>query len=388
MTMKTTDQKERKPDKPIYGRGIRIKPNIPGRTDTDHFKKIFLPELLPLEEYDQIVVLFSGGKDSTACFLRLLDLGVPKDKIELWHHDIDGGHPTRQMDWPCTREYVEAFARAFGVKLRISYRKNGFFGELYRDGLLEPVEWIDPDSGEIMRCRPTRTYMEYEKLKAENPDKLQEFLKTHSGRHMFPAKSADLSRRWCSCILKVSVGNGITTNLRETRQNCRLLILSGERREESAGRAKYNEMQFHATNAEKRSHRLVHHWRAVIDFSEQEVWDLIRKHRTLPHPVYRAGWPRCSCMCCIFSSPKLFAGIKELFPDKWNALKQDEINLNFTLDNKVDLETFVGDTPSCVNHSDQAAIQSILSGTFREKIFVDNWTYPAGAFHGSDGGSC
>ena len=106
------------PDKPIYGKGIRIRPGVDGRKESGHFKKIYLPELLPLEEYDLIVVLLSGGKDSVACFYKLLELGVPKEKIELWHHDIDGGHPSRRMDWRCTQNYVKALADAEGVKLR------------------------------------------------------------------------------------------------------------------------------------------------------------------------------------------------------------------------------------------------------------------------------
>lgn len=135
------------PDTPIYGKGITLKPRVQGRTDSEHFKKIYLPELLPLEEYDLIVVLISGGKDSVACYLKLLELGVPKEKIEFWHHDIDGGHPSRRMDWKCTQSYVKALADAEGIKLRVSYRVNGFFGELYRIGASEPIEWIDPDTG-------------------------------------------------------------------------------------------------------------------------------------------------------------------------------------------------------------------------------------------------
>ena len=133
------------PDAPIYGKGIKLKPRVDGRTDSEHFKKIYLPELLPLEEYDLIVVLISGGKDSVACYLKLLELGVPKERIEFWHHDIDGGHPSRRMDWKCTQNYVKALADAEGIKLRVSYRVNGFFGELYRIGASEPIEWIDPD---------------------------------------------------------------------------------------------------------------------------------------------------------------------------------------------------------------------------------------------------
>lgn len=67
------------PDAPIYGKGIKLKPRVDGRTDSEHFKKIYLPELLPLEEYDLIVVLISGGKDSVACYLKLLELGVRFD---------------------------------------------------------------------------------------------------------------------------------------------------------------------------------------------------------------------------------------------------------------------------------------------------------------------
>ena len=68
-------------DSPIYGKGISIKPRVDGRKDSKHFESIYLTELLPLEEYDLIVVLISGGKDSIACFYKLLELGVTKEKI-------------------------------------------------------------------------------------------------------------------------------------------------------------------------------------------------------------------------------------------------------------------------------------------------------------------
>lgn len=45
--------------------------------------------LLSLESYGRVLVAFSDGKDSTAAVLRLLESGVPKDRIELWHHDVD-----------------------------------------------------------------------------------------------------------------------------------------------------------------------------------------------------------------------------------------------------------------------------------------------------------
>ena len=420
-------------DDPIYGEGIRIKPQYPGRTDTDHFKSIYLEELFPLEEYDLVVVLLSGGKDSIACYLKLLELGVPKEKIELWHHDIDGGHPSRRMDWKCTANYVKAFAEAEGVRLRVSYRVNGFFGELYRIGASEPIEWMDPDTGEIKQCRLSNNYMKCKELKEQAADEMEELLKKYGYRMKFPAKTGDLSKRWCSAYLKIAVMDGVvsnldrlgeleklggkrqrfpakggphsgrwcsgnlkmsvmdsvTSNLKETKANKKILIVSGERRGESAGRAKYNEMEIHRTNAEARSHRIVHQWRCCIDYTEKDVWELLKRHRVNPHPCYRAGWNRCSCMMCIFSTPRLFAGIKELFPEEFAALRKDEEILGFTLDNKKNLDEYTKGAESCVCRKDSKALHSILTGEYSiDDVYTENWDYPAGAFHGADGGSC
>ena len=202
-----------KQEKPIYGDGVRLKPMVKGRCDSEHFKKIYLPRLLPLEEYDLIVVLISGGKDSVACYLKLIELGVPKEKIEFWHHDIDGGHPTRRMDWKCTQNYVKALADAEGVKLRVSYRVNGFFGELYRIGASEPIEWIDPDTGEIKQCKLSSNYLKCRELKEQATEEMEELLKQYGYRMKFPAKTGDLSRRWCSAYLKICVADTVVSNL-------------------------------------------------------------------------------------------------------------------------------------------------------------------------------
>ncbi len=291
-----------KPDTPIYGTGKRIEPRVCGREDSDHMKRIFLPRLLPLEEYDLVAVLLSGGKDSVACYYKLLELGVPKEKMEFWHHDIDGGHPSRRMDWRCTQSYVRSFAEVEEVTLRVSYRVNGFFGELYRIGASEPIEWIEPDTGEIMRCRLSQNYLKCLELKEKCTEDMEEALKQYGYRMKFPAKSGDLSRRWCSAYLKIMVADSVmanldslgeleriggkrhkfpakgsthqgrwcsgnlkaavqdsmTSNLSKTRENVKVLVVSGERRGESKGRSKYNEMEIHRTNAEKKAHRLVH----------------------------------------------------------------------------------------------------------------------------------
>ena len=205
-------------------------------------------------------------------------------------------------------------------------------------------------------------------------------------RQKFPAKGSTHQGRWCSGTLKASVQDSVTANLLETK-HAKLLIVSGERRGESPGRSHYNEMEVHRTNTRS---RLVHQWRNVIDWSERDIWECMKRHNINPHPCYRAGWNRCSCAMCIFSTPTLFAGIKELYPEEYEALVQDEKILGFTLDNKCDLNTFVGDAKSCVVHKDHDAVQSLLTGQYTpEQIYVKGeWNYPAGAFHGAAGGPC
>ena len=460
------------PEKPIFGTWLKIRPRLMGKRETPYDKKIFLPELLPLEDYDHIIVLFSGGKDSTAAYYKLRELGVPKKRIELWHHDVDGGHPTRKMDWPVTKNYVRSFAKAEGVRLRVSDRANGFWGEVYRIGASYPIEY-ENDDGNIVTCRLSKKQLDSQRIREEIMQVLepQEYdaLKEYGYRMKFPAKSGDLSRRWCSACLKIDVAtavvrnlsilegqgfarkfpakgsiaqgrycspqlkrevadkvlrnirelrkigqrgkfpaksgchqgrwcsgtlkaevqSGVTSNINTMREKTKILIVSGERRGESSGRAKYNEMEVHRTNATARAGRLVHQWRNVIDLTEKDVWEVLRRHKVWPHPCYKCGWNRCSCMLCIFSLPTHWAGIRELFPEEYEAVCRDEKILGFTLDSKKTLSEYVGSAKSCVKHNEVKALYQLTSGHFTvNDVYTKNWDYPAGAFKGAEGGPC
>ena len=452
-----------------YGSGQILPPTIPGRRDTPHMERIYLPHLLPLEAYDKVIVLFSGGKDSLACTLDLLERGVPKEKIELWHHDIDGGHPNRKMDWPVTQNYVRAVADYLGLTLRTSWRVNGFWGEVYRIGASWPIRYVDPQTGDIQECRQSAKQLRSAQLREQILSDLEQAELEQMGYRMkFPAKTQDLATRWCSSVLKITVADAVlrSAELEElkrindcrrfpakgrisSRQYCspnlksevgdnlirglqadgvrlkfpaksgchqgrwcsgtlkaqvedklyshidgfsagiRLLVVSGERRQESAGRSKYNEMELHRTNATARAHRLVHQWRSVIDWDEADVWEIIRRWRISPHPCYMAGWNRCSCAMCIFSLPKHWAGIRKLFPDWVKAVEEDEQILGFTLDNKMTLDEYIGDAVSCVCHDSPHALLQLTSGSFAvEDVEQAEWVLPAGAFRGAEGGPC
>ena len=88
--------------------------------------------------------------------------------------------------------------------------------------------------------------------------------------------------------------------------------------------------------------------------------------------------------------PSHFAGIREIMPDEYALLRQDEITLGFTIDNRRNLDTYVGNAQSCVYHGDESALHSLITGEFAlDDIYVKGtWKYPAGAFHGAEGGPC
>lgn len=179
------------PAEPIYGRGIPVIPRCASKNTSKTDKRIYLRELLPLEEYDLVILLFSGGKDSTAAFYYLLELGVPREKIELWHHDLNGAHPIRLMDWPVTMAYVDSFAKAEGVRRRVSRRVNGFWGEVYRIGASYPIEY-ESDDGTYIQCALSAIQKESDRLR-------EQIMREVMPNDDFTFEnSAELNRTWCA----------------------------------------------------------------------------------------------------------------------------------------------------------------------------------------------
>ena len=107
------------------------------------------------------------------------------------------------------------------------------------------------------------------------------------------------------------------------------------------------------------------------------IWDLSSVHLG------------ASTAMCIFSLPKHWAGIRELFPDWVSAVESDERILGFTLDNKMTLAEYIGDAVSCVCHDAPKALFQFTSGVFSlNDVEQSERVLPAGAFHGAEGGPC
>ncbi|MBW4533198.1 MAG: phosphoadenosine phosphosulfate reductase family protein [Pleurocapsa minor HA4230-MV1] len=228
-----------------------------------------------LDKCDRILVAWSGGKDSLACILNLYDRSYG-EKIELHHHLIDGhSSETTFFDWAITEDYCRAVAKHFQIPIYYSYRDGGFRREMLRNNTATaPVFFEKPDGT-------------WEKSGGKgNPNT----------RLKFPMPTGNLSIRWCSATLKISVMDASIRN--QSRFDGKItVVVTGERREESPGRAKYKELEPHRTSCQKRE---VWHYRPVIDWTTEQVWARIQQSGIQSHPCYELGYGRASCRACIF----------------------------------------------------------------------------------------
>lgn len=308
-------------------------------------------------DYDRVLVFFSGGKDSVACVLQLLEFGVPKERIELHHHLIDGREGSELMDWPVTEAYCSAFAAALGLPITFSWKQGGFEREMLRNGQPTAPTMIPIGAGiqEIGGDGPLGTRMK------------------------FPQVSASLTTRWCSSYLKIGVGAAYITNNPKFLQG-RTLVITGERAQESASRAKYLAFEPHRTDNRTgaRIKRWVDHWRPVHSWTEQQVWQIIERWAINVHPAYWLGWARTSCMLCIFGSPNQWASASKIAPKKVIRIIDYERAFEVTIHRTLSVRELV--SRGKPYDMDERIVALAMSTEYNEPIFVDNWTLPAGAY--------
>lgn len=317
---------------------------------------------IDLTRYNRILVAFSGGKDSLACVLHLLDCGVPPEKIELHHHDVDGGGE-HMMDWPITPAYCKAVAKALGLRLFFSYKVGGFEREMLRDNSpTAPTRWQRLDGSW-----------------AQGGGKSNKL----NTRRKFPQVSADLSVRWCSAYLKIDVLTCMINN--EPRfERGRTLVVTGERAQESTARANYKAFEPHRSDNRDgvRTYRYVDQWRPVHGWSEGQVWQIIERHRVAPHPAYELGWGRLSCRTCIFGNANQWATIKALYPDTHETIAGYENDFGLTIKRDGSVHDYArrGVPYAAAMIRRELAAFADQTEWGDRPVIVENWKLPAGAF--------
>ena len=327
---------------------------------------------------DVALVAISGGKDSIASVYAILDEGCPKEKIILVHQRIDGD-PTDDRgaapadlvwDWPITDRYVRLFAEHLGLPLYWQWREGGLSRELYRENTVPaPVHF---QHGEVDGVLPT--------INAQP-----------NTRRKFPSQTASLMTRWCSGAVKIDpLARAITHEPRwqgtiSAPKN--VAVVTGERAQESAARARYAVIQHHKTSTRTRR---VTQYRPVLHRSEEQIWDTLRTHNIRPHPAYIAGFSRTSCKSCIFLTDTLWARLRTIDPHAFDTMAQSEEDLGWTIAHGRSLRTRLTDLSNVTLTSEQAeaARWALEPETFPGIAW--NWPagwFPSGAFQGNAGGS-
>ena len=226
--------------------------------------------------WDKVVVSVSGGKDSSVLMAWALR-HFPIEKLICVHAKID-------IDWKETVPVTESQCEYLGLPL-VVVQANHADGSV--KGFLSKL--VAP------RKKRDGTIVE----------------------NQFP----DMSCRWCTSELKVApIDKFINT------MTGNILVLVGERAEESTERAN---METYRVDLEN-SKRKVVKYSPIHSLLETEVWEVINEMGLPVHPVYSWGVSRASCAICIFSSNKEIAIAYERAPEIVNAYMEAESKISHT----------------------------------------------------------
>lgn len=232
-----------------------------------------------LKEADHVVVCVSGGKDSSVLMQYAVDT-FPKEKLHFVHAEID-------IDWSVTKQVCLDQAQHFNITMNFVHAVSKK-GE--RRGFLDILTGprVNRESGAI-------------------------------GQYQFP----DNGNRWCTSALKTGPLDKFARKFKG-----KVLILIGERAEESPKRAKleaWRPQPLMSVNG-----REVVKFSPILKMKKEEVWAQINFHQIPVHPCYSWGVSRASCAICIFSSNKEIRIASEKDPEIVRKYMEAEAKINHT----------------------------------------------------------
>ena len=224
-----------------------------------------------------MVVGVSGGKDSTATCLHLMEQGyAPSDFLRVF---ADTGWETKG-----TYEYLTYLEEKLGPIQRI--KKQVEINEEFRSS----IELIES------------------KLGFESP-----FVRLCYDKKRFPSSAY----KFCTIETKINPFTEFYKNMDDQEP----VNIVGIRREESKRRSTFPEWEYHS-GYDCWTHR------PLIDWTEQQVIDIHHRFGIVPNKLYLNGHSRVGCYPCIFSRKK---EVKILSEERQEIIELMEKDLGKTL---------------------------------------------------------
>jgi len=234
----------------------------------------------------KILVFYSGGKDSQACLIWAANK-YGTDKIEAVFCDTG-------WENPATYEHIKTTTAQMGVGL-VTLKSSKY------DGMIDLAQ----------------------------------------KKKRFPSTKA----RFCTEELKLKPAIDYVLSLDDN-----VIVVEGIRKNESLSRSKmepecmYFRYYFEAYGKDKDGRPRLHTYRKrdvvewckkynadklrpIFEWTAQQTIDYIRDNGQQPNPLYFQGFKRVGCFPCIMASKGEIKRIIEIDPQRWEYLKQTEMNI-------------------------------------------------------------
>lgn len=128
-------------------------------------------------------------------------------------------------------------------------------------------------------------------------------------------------RRFCTDILKI---RPYKKHLDLFRDEYEIHSYVGIRADESYNRSKMKKENFDLDHLGVWVHR------PLLDWTAEDVFDIMKKHDIEPNPLYKMGMKRVGCMPCIMTNKKEMKQIATRFPEVIDSIRRIEQKLDNT----------------------------------------------------------
>lgn len=209
---------------------------------------------------DYIVVSFSGGKDSTAMLLRMIELGEHIDEVV------------------CCDTYKE-------------------FPAMYRH--IEKIRWLVEDTG--IKFTMLKSEKSFDYLMFDHKIKVR---KGNPGRVGYSWSSS--RNRWCTQLLKIAVTNRYFKNLKKQHHVIQCVGIAAD-----------EEYRLERKNNQDENHR---HPLVEWGWTEADCLKYCYRYGYDWEGLYEI-FGRVSCWCCPLKSLEEYRKLRKHFPDLWEELR-------------------------------------------------------------------